>query len=143
MHTGLAVGTGEGARGVPGETSNEVSGVVHGPSVQARQVSGDVHIHQPAAPPPRLLPPPGPLTDRYAERREMLYAARAIRVIVVTGPRGVGKTALAVSQVHGVRAGLPDGVLLAGLRGFAAGGSATAGGCPAAQECEPGGCFPT
>lgn len=44
-----------GASGVPGETSNEVSGVVHGPSIQARQICGDVHIHQPPALPPGLL----------------------------------------------------------------------------------------
>ncbi|MGH3244879.1 MAG: tetratricopeptide repeat protein [Trebonia sp.] len=46
-------------------------------------------------------------------------AARGSRLIVVSGPPGVGKTALTVSWAHGVRAEFPDGVLLADLRGHA------------------------
>jgi tetratricopeptide (TPR) repeat protein len=116
---------------MPAGISNEVSGTVNGPSVQAGTIRGDVHIHQPATQPallplPGQLPPPGPLTDRGAERRAM-DAARASRVIVVTGPPGIGKTALAVSWAHGVRVGFPDGALLADLRGHAPGGPATAG----------------
>ena len=62
---------------MPGETSNGVSGVVHGPSVQARQILGDVHIHQPPVPlpgplpPPCQLPPPGLLISRDADLQAM------------------------------------------------------------------------
>lgn len=100
------------ASGMPGETSNEVSGVIHGPSVQARQICGDVHIHQPPVPPPAplpppcQLPPPGLLLGRDADLQAM-DAARGSRLIVVCGPPGVGKSALAVSWAHGVRPASP------------------------------------
>jgi tetratricopeptide (TPR) repeat protein len=112
-------------------TSNEVGGVVHGPSVQARDIRGDVHIHQPTAPPrltslppPSQLPPPVPLMGRDADLQAMDVARRS-RVVLLTGPPGVGKTALAVNWAHMVRADFPDGVLLADLRGHAADGPGT------------------
>lgn len=116
---------------MPGETSNEVSGVVHGPSVQARQIRGDMHIHQPPLPPgplppPCQLPPLGLLLSRHADLQAM-DAARGSRLIVVCGPPGAGKTALTVSWAHGVRARFPDGVLLADLRGHAPDAPATPG----------------
>jgi tetratricopeptide (TPR) repeat protein len=113
------------------ENSNEVGGVVYGPSIQARDIRGDVHIHQPAdalrrtpLPPPNQLPPPSPLTGRDAVLLAM-DAGRSSRVILLTGQPGVGKTALAVNWAHGVRADFPDGVLLADLRGHAPDGPAT------------------
>ncbi|MGH3246164.1 MAG: ATP-binding protein [Trebonia sp.] len=122
---------GEEAFDVSAGTSNEVGGVVYGPSIQAREIRGDVHIHQPGAmpqrsllPPPNQLPPPGPLSGRNADLRAM-DAARGNRVILVTGQPGVGKTALAVNWAHTVRADFPDGVLLADLRGHSPDGPAT------------------
>ncbi|HEX4834332.1 MAG TPA: tetratricopeptide repeat protein [Trebonia sp.] len=53
--------------------------------------------------------------------------ARASRVIVVTGSPGVGKSALAVSWGHRVRADFPDGVLFADLHGYAPDGPASPG----------------
>jgi tetratricopeptide (TPR) repeat protein len=115
----------------PAGTSNELGGVVDGPSIQAREIRGDVHIYPPATahqrnllPPPSQLPPPGPLTGRDANLQAM-HAARSSRVILVTGQPGVGKTALAINWAHAVRADFPDGVLLADLRGHAADGPAT------------------
>ena len=78
-------------------TLNEVSGVVYGTAIQARDVSS-VHIHQPPLrlPPPNQLPPSVRLTGR-AEDIAALDAARESRLILVTGQPGVGKTALAVN----------------------------------------------
>ena len=122
---------GEETFDVSAGTSNEVGGVIYGPSIQAREIRGDVHIHQPAAtpqrtplPPPSQLPPPSPLTGRDADLRAM-DAARSSRVILITGQPGVGKSALAINWAHAVRADFPDGVLLADLRGHAADGLAT------------------
>jgi tetratricopeptide (TPR) repeat protein len=109
-------------------TSNELGGVVDGPSIQARDIRGDVHVYQPATtrqrnllPPPSQLPPPSPLAGRDADLQAM-DAARSSRVILITGQPGVGKTALAINWAHAVRADFPDGVLLADLRGHAADG---------------------
>ena len=108
-------------------TSNEVSGMVVGASVQARDIKGGVHIHQPALrlPPPNQLPPPVRLTGRAAGAAAM-DAGRENRVIVLTGPPGVGKTALAVGWGHAVRGDFPDGVLFADLHGYAPDGPASA-----------------
>jgi tetratricopeptide (TPR) repeat protein len=122
---------GEEAFDVPAGTSNELGGTVDGPSIQAREIRGDVHIYQPATthqrnllPPPTQLPPPSPLTGRDADLQAM-NAARSSRVILITGQPGAGKTALAINWAHAVRADFPDGVLLADLRGHAADGPAT------------------
>jgi tetratricopeptide (TPR) repeat protein len=110
-----------GSRGDRGDagTRNELSGVVYGPSIQARDIR-DVHIHSsaPQLPPPGQLPPATQLTGRARDLAAM-DAARDSRIIVLTGSPGVGKTALSIAWAHGVRAGFPDGALFADLHGHA------------------------
>jgi tetratricopeptide (TPR) repeat protein len=108
-------------------TRNEVGGTIFGASVQARDINGGLHIHQPALPlpPPNQLPPPVRLTGRTADSAVM-DAGRESRVILLTGPPGVGKTALAVGWGHAVRGDFPDGALFADLHGYAPDGPAAA-----------------
>ncbi|BBA97088.1 putative transcriptional regulator [Actinacidiphila reveromycinica] len=108
---------------------------VHGPVVQARDITGGVHVHQvrPPAPPrpvPRqLLPVPAHFTDR---RRELLMLDElrdgrepgVAQVIVVTGQAGVGKTALVSRWLGGREAEFPDGQLYVDLEGGAPGAPA-------------------
>jgi tetratricopeptide (TPR) repeat protein len=93
----------------PPSARNELSGVVHGPAVQARDVHGDIHLH--AAPReirvPRCLPP---RPAAFVDREPLLERFTAFRadsvdgplVIVISGPGGVGKTALALHWLHSV-----------------------------------------
>lgn len=103
--------------------SNEIDGVIHGSAIQARDIRGDIHLHPPASrlPPPSQLPLPAQLVGRSQALAEM-DAARAARVILVTGPPGIGKTALAVGWGHRVREDFPDGVFFDDLHGYAADG---------------------
>ncbi|MEV2234251.1 tetratricopeptide repeat protein [Streptomyces phaeochromogenes] len=103
---------------------NELSGVVHGPSVQAAVVHGDVHIRTGETAEQQLpwqLPPAVRLTDRTAEverleRHRALAAQRAHSALAtVSGLGGVGKTALALAWLHGLRPDFPGGQLYADL----------------------------
>lgn len=70
---------------------------------------------------PDLLPrTPRGFHGRTAESAALTAAAAGPDgpVVVVTGPAGVGKTALAVHWAAGRRADFPDGTLYADLRGF-------------------------
>ncbi|WP_344581881.1 AfsR/SARP family transcriptional regulator [Streptomyces lunalinharesii] len=76
---------------------------------------------------PRQLPRlPGKLVGRSAELawldRECDAARDGYGMALVTGPAGVGKTALVVRWAHGVAERYPDGQLFADLRGFDPGG---------------------
>jgi tetratricopeptide (TPR) repeat protein len=117
--------------GQDARTRNELGGTVYGPSIMARDIRGDVHVHNltPPAPPPPGLPPsqlpqPVQLTGRTRDLEKMA-TARASRVIVVTGQPGVGKTSLAIQWGHQVRGDFPDGVLYADLHGYAPDGPAS------------------
>lgn len=106
-------------------TRNEVSGIVLGPLIQARDI-GSVHVHRPIAhlPPPNQLPPLVWLVGRAADLRA-IDAARRNRVILLTGPAGIGKTAVAIHWGHSVRGEYPDGALYADMHGHAPDGPAS------------------
>jgi len=107
-------------------SSNELSGVVHGPAVQAKSILGGVHfsIAPPASAPiptPAQLPPATAyFTGRSRELAMLQRAAadydpvRRLAVIVLYGTAGSGKTSLASHWLHQISG---DGVLYADLRG--------------------------
>ncbi|MEU9373365.1 BTAD domain-containing putative transcriptional regulator [Streptomyces sp. NPDC048255] len=84
-----------------------------------------------SAPPPRAEPPRGPavpaqlpaqtlaLVGRESQAGTLRRGLRAAEggVCLVTGPPGIGKTALALRVAHGLREEFPDGQLYADLRG--------------------------
>ncbi|MFJ9808824.1 BTAD domain-containing putative transcriptional regulator [Streptomyces sp. NPDC101158] len=75
----------------------------------------------PAFPVPDLLPrTPRGFLGRARELDALDAAVDTARVALVTGPAGVGKTALALHWAHRRAGDFPDGVLYADLRGFSA-----------------------
>ncbi|MFE4972540.1 tetratricopeptide repeat protein [Kitasatospora sp. NPDC056651] len=104
---------------------------VSGPVVQAGSIHGGLHLHGPPnLPTPRQLPPcPRRLIGREVELAELDRSlsddvTAADVTVVVTGPAGVGKTALAAQWLRGQAGRFPDGQLYADLRGYASGGPA-------------------
>ncbi|MEV0260012.1 tetratricopeptide repeat protein [Streptomyces sp. NPDC050617] len=109
---------------------------LNGPTVQARQISGGIHLHgasPPRPPVPRQLLPVSPhFTDRTADMAALgaVYArcaAASAPLIVVSGPAGVGKTALVSAWLRRTAGDFPDGQLYADLRGHAPEGAASPG----------------
>ncbi|MGH3166276.1 MAG: cytochrome C, partial [Trebonia sp.] len=106
---------------------NDLSGVVHGPAVQARNIHGDVHLTVGTAAPlpvPRQLPPAPPnftgrsgelaALDRLADCSD---AARQISVVAIIAAGGAGKTALVSHWLHAISGHYGGGTLFADLRG--------------------------
>ncbi|WP_225320946.1 AfsR/SARP family transcriptional regulator [Streptomyces luteolifulvus] len=82
----------------------------------AEDASGPLTVALPA---PDLLPrAPRGFVGRAPEFAALDAAVEAARLALVTGPAGVGKTALALHWAHERAAAYPDGVLYADLRGF-------------------------
>lgn len=109
-------------------TANEVSGTVHGPVVQAGVIHGGVYLHHTDAGPPSTIPrqliaPPATFTNRLTEldRLDSLLGPTEHRrgppTVVVCGPGGVGKTALALQWSAGSGDRFCGGHLFADLDG--------------------------
>ncbi|RDI33099.1 tetratricopeptide repeat protein [Lentzea flaviverrucosa] len=101
---------------------NEMSGSFRGGVVQAGAVHGDIHLHADSAPPiPRqLLPAPAHFTDRASDLAELdaMLVPGERMLAVLTGPGGIGKTALALQWAHRGRDRFPDGQIYVDLGGF-------------------------
>lgn len=110
---------------------------MQGPTVQARDVHGGIHFHPAASgqhgslaaleqpPTPRQFPPSAAQLVGRAEDIDALAALQAgfpptaPQLIVITGPAGVGKSALATWWLHHAAGHFPDGELYADLCGHA------------------------
>jgi hypothetical protein len=110
-----------------GDSSNELSGNIFGPNVQARTIHGDVHLYNESRerpPAPRQLPAPPPhFTNRRAELAQLddIHAMGLPGLVILTGQGGIGKTALATQWAHRTQAHFPDGQLYIDLGGFGGG----------------------
>jgi tetratricopeptide (TPR) repeat protein len=104
---------------------NVAAGPVSGVVIQAGAVSGGVHLAAGAGfdvPLPRQLPSgPARLVDRAGELSMLdgllTGAARGPLLVVITGPPGMGKTAVALWWLHANDGEFPDGQLHADLDG--------------------------
>ncbi|MEV8547185.1 tetratricopeptide repeat protein [Streptomyces sp. NPDC051572] len=125
-----------------GRDGNVIGGDAHlyGPTVQAHDVQGGIHIQAPPPsrpPTPRqLLPVPAHFTDRVEEHAALdrLFTGRADgglfegradgaaaqSLIVVNGPAGIGKTTFVTRWLRTHESAFPDGQLYADLRGHVA-----------------------
>ncbi|MFE6505171.1 regulator, partial [Kitasatospora sp. NPDC057738] len=114
-----------------GLVRNSLAGAttVAGPVVQAGTIHGGLHLHGASAlPTPRQLPPcPRRLIGREADLAALDLslapdAGAADVTLVVTGPAGVGKTALAAQWLRGPAGHFPAGQSCTGPRRDAPGG---------------------
>lgn len=89
--------------------------ILEGGAFEAGQPVATADMWRPVA----QLPPEARLVGREQEVRRLAQRLRdrtTVPVIVVTGPPGVGKSALAVAVAHSLRAEFPDGQLFVQLR---------------------------
>lgn len=123
--------TDDQGRPADGDTSNTIAGNarIWGPTLQARDVHGGVHLHaRPTGPPaPRQLPS---VTAHFASRAADLARLDATladatddapTLVVVSGQGGIGKSSLAIRWLRGVGERFPDGQFFADLRGHTVG----------------------
>jgi tetratricopeptide (TPR) repeat protein len=115
---------------------NELSGTVVGPVIQSGSIGGSVEVHYHGTVAERVVPhhlPAG--TSHFAGRKPEIVVlnrslesasahAGAIRVLVLSGMGGIGKTTLAVHWGHFIADQFPDGQLYVNLRGFEPGATA-------------------
>lgn len=108
-------------------TANIISGgTLVGPTVQAGLIHGGVHVHAARAtlPVPRqLLPVPAAFTDRIDDVQRLTarldrMPVGSIGIAVISGPSGIGKSALATRLLHELSDRFPGGQLYADLRGY-------------------------
>ncbi|MFJ9379333.1 tetratricopeptide repeat protein [Streptomyces sp. NPDC101455] len=115
------------------ETANTISGgTSYGPTIQARLISGGIHIHTPAAMahvPRQLLPVSAAFTDRTNDIDSLITHIRnlpeySVRIVVLSGEGGIGKTALANRLLQMLSSEYAGGQLYADLRGYSPDGPA-------------------
>ncbi|WP_198047119.1 tetratricopeptide repeat protein [Kutzneria sp. 744] len=101
-----------------------------GAVVQAQHIAGGIHLHSPSsglpAVPKQLPAAPAFFTGREAELAALDRMSASAGMIVLSGPAGVGKTALALTWLHGVRTRYPDGQLFGDLQAYAGDGGVSA-----------------
>lgn len=118
-----------GMTSAPDRTDNVIGGnpTISGAVVQARSVTGGVHVYQPlptALPLPRQLPAtPQSWVDRRTELDVLVRACAGVapgtvRCVAINGPGGIGKSALAVRLLRRLGAAAGDAQLYADLRGL-------------------------
>ncbi|MGX5185001.1 tetratricopeptide repeat protein [Streptomyces avermitilis] len=111
------------------------NGSFYGPTVQAGTIHGGVHVHEAVLDPliPRqLLPVPAAFTDREEDLDALTNQIGevpdyAVRIVVINGPGGVGKTTLGNRLLHMLAAKYAGGQLYADLRGYSPEGPSSTG----------------
>lgn len=121
----------ESVTGHSTEAHNDLSGSA-GQVVQAGEVSGGVHLHTAAlGPTPSPAQLPGDMRG-FVNRADELRAlgvllggaphterdSGALRIVLVVGTAGVGKTSLVIRWAHRIKGLFPDGQLYVNLRGY-------------------------